>query len=513
LWIALGLLLAAAAVSYWVWLHPWLAAPDEPVAEIDRRWARVVAWARPAGEPGPAGERLAAALEAMEPVAGELDERVAALDDGRLPVLAAASLPAAARRALDELVGWWRAGGGLPQASGGEPQAGGGEASVCPQPLAAMELLTLGRLALVTAPDDAGSERVAAALGLAHTLWTRGRLIELAVGAQLARETAEWLVQRGLAPGPAFERLLPEAEGVFAGLARDAVCTYRDTARQLTGGQPPGDTGPFFSVERELLWLRKMLADRLHGAAPVRAELEQLAERFSYRPPDQLPASHLVRLIYPSPLGKVVDKLREHLEAIDQALQRARQNPASGKTAPGGDAVDPADAADDGEDADASDAADATEEADALDAPHEAAAAQRDTEPDGAPAGAGSADAAAPPGPLRGVQRLDATRFRIERRAFAASAGGMQGLTAGIRVVPSFEQGQARGLKLHRVQPGTAAAQLGMKTGDTLLRLAGQPLASPKDAAAAAEACERSERVELELIRAGQALTITYLLE
>lgn len=361
LWIALGLLLVAAAVAYWVWLHPWLAAPDEPVAEIDRRWARVVAWARPAGEPGPAGERLAAALEAMEPVADELDERVEALDDGRLPELDAASLPAAARRALDELVGWWRAGGGLPGAGGGlpgagggEPQAGGGEPSVCPQQLDAMDLLTLGRLALVTAPDDAGSEQVAAALGLAHTLWTRGRLIQLAVGAQLAREAAEWLVQRGLAPGPAFERLLPEAEGVFAGLARDAACTYRDTARQLAGGQPPGDTGPFFSVERELLWLRKMLADRLHGAAPARAELEQLAERFSYRPPDQLPASHLVRLIYPSPLGKVVDKLREDLEAIDQALQRARQNPASNKVDRGGAAEDEVDAADDGDEASAS---------------------------------------------------------------------------------------------------------------------------------------------------------------
>ncbi len=311
-----AVLVAGGAAGYFVLIHPWLAYPDEPVETIDARWAQVEQWAQPPGGGGSAGSQLMAALDALEPAAGWLDGHLQPDGRDRLPRLTEEEIPEAARRALSLLRRWWEAGGGLPA---GELA----DRPLCPNWDRPLVVLNLGRLALATAPDDAGGPQVVAALGLAHELWTRGLLIQMAVGMALAKEAVAWLHQRGLAPGEAFTELLPEASGVLPGLARDAVCGYWRMAQHLTTGGEPPETGPFFSLERELVWLRKFQADQLHAAQAVRADLTAMAARLAPPPEEERPKSHLVRLAATTAMPQVVDRMGRDLAEIHAGLAKA----------------------------------------------------------------------------------------------------------------------------------------------------------------------------------------------
>lgn len=466
MWIAFGLLLAALAAGYFAVIHPWLADPDESVEAIDARWAQVEQWAQPPGGGGSAGRHLMAALDALEPADGWLSDHVQPDGQDRLPRLAENEIPEPGRRALSLLQRWWAAGGGLP--------AGGlADRPYCPNWDRPLVVLNLGRLALATAPDDADGPQVAATLGLAHELWTRGLLIQMAVGMALAKEAVTWLDQRGLAPGEAFAKLRPRAEAVFSGLARDMVCGYWRMALHLTSGGEPPETGPFFSLERELLWLRKFQADRVHAIEPVRGDLTVMAERLRPPPREEMPKSHLVRLAGAATMASIVERMDADLANLDAGLKRAEANQSTRKDAP------------------------------------KPEAAQEPAEPPATAAPAGQVA-----NPIRGISQVDETTWRIDRKAFSASLGeGLAGLSRGARVVPKLAKGKVIGFKITDLRTGSALEGLGLQDGDVVERIGDHALVSPRQALEAYEQYRTATEMELGLTRRGEARVHTYLLE
>lgn len=68
------------------------------------------------------------------------------------------------------------------------------------------------------------------------------------------------------------------------------------------------------------------------------------------------------------------------------------------------------------------------------------------------------------------------------------------------------------GLRLARVLPGSLAEQLGLRTGDVLVRADGVALDSLPAALELAERARRAGRVSLEVERGGRTVTLDYAL-
>lgn len=230
-------------------------------------------------------------------------------------------LPEAAVDALDHLTLWWRGGGGLPADPTIDKQG-------CPRRLSPIALMDLGLLSLAAAPDESSHIRVETALGLAHALWRGGRFVDMMAGLLLARDAVSWLKQRNLAPGEPFTRLIPEASYLFPGLARDLVCGYYFFKATLTDGRKPKRGGLVFSTRRELTWVKKNIADRMHRASKLRDDPAALAAFLTHRPRDDLPKSHLVRILESESMaiGRSVTRMTGLLEEIRQGLANARRS-------------------------------------------------------------------------------------------------------------------------------------------------------------------------------------------
>lgn len=71
-----------------------------------------------------------------------------------------------------------------------------------------------------------------------------------------------------------------------------------------------------------------------------------------------------------------------------------------------------------------------------------------------------------------------------------------------LRIMPAVTDGQVRGLKLYGVRPGSLPKQLGLKNGDLLAALDGQPLTSTGDVLAVLQRGPAS--LDLEVERKGQ---------
>ena len=205
-------------------IDPWTAPPDEPIADIDARWQRVVAWSAvpldDAGAPASAFESSAlgavigdARFETRDEL--DLEQRTRTGD----PVDAASLSPRLAR-AVASLVAWDRA----------EPPRGPrcsktpmstGAASGHSNPFG---LVRLARVAFALADTEA-DEKVHAVLRLSHELRTAGwAVVDAEVGQSLFRSALAWAERRGVVPGATFAAFAPRDAEEFPFLARHWVC-------------------------------------------------------------------------------------------------------------------------------------------------------------------------------------------------------------------------------------------------------------------------------------------------
>lgn len=78
------------------------------------------------------------------------------------------------------------------------------------------------------------------------------------------------------------------------------------------------------------------------------------------------------------------------------------------------------------------------------------------------------------------------------------------------RLRPNVINGKQEGFTLSEVKPGGIYQSLGLQDGDVLLRINEYDISNPEKALQAFTALKGLERVQIDLIRAGSKMTMTY---
>ena len=78
------------------------------------------------------------------------------------------------------------------------------------------------------------------------------------------------------------------------------------------------------------------------------------------------------------------------------------------------------------------------------------------------------------------------------------------------RFVPNFINGRQQGFELREVKPGGIYSSLGLQNGDVLLRINEFTISNPESALQAFTALKGIDRAQLDIIRGGSRMTMTY---
>ncbi|MDA8139858.1 MAG: type II secretion system protein GspC [Desulfobacteraceae bacterium] len=101
-------------------------------------------------------------------------------------------------------------------------------------------------------------------------------------------------------------------------------------------------------------------------------------------------------------------------------------------------------------------------------------------------------------------------RITIERTMIDEAFQDVNKLMSDIAVTPHVEEGQTTGLDLNRIQPNSLFRRMGLRNGDVLLGVNGQPILTMEDAMRMYENLRSSENIQLQVKRRGQDRTIDY---
>lgn len=154
-----------------------------------------------------------------------------------------------------------------------------------------LQLLALGRLAIVTARGEDDLAQIEDALYLARQLRSCGTLVFGNVGYVLATEAAQWTVQRGVASPDLLRRYAPEREQALGIMARDAVATVARVRTALDENTEEGREerarwireGVIF-FDEEIHMLQTQLTRRVLASAQSPGDLQHMANVYSEEP-------------------------------------------------------------------------------------------------------------------------------------------------------------------------------------------------------------------------------------
>ncbi len=106
---------------------------------------------------------------------------------------------------------------------------------------------------------------------------------------------------------------------------------------------------------------------------------------------------------------------------------------------------------------------------------------------------------------------------RVGRGTYVVDQGKLQQVIANpgqmmtdARLRPNFVSGKEEGFMLSEVKPGGIYQSLGLQNGDVLLRINEYDISNPERALQAFTALKGLDRVQIDLIRAGAKMTMTY---
>ncbi len=80
----------------------------------------------------------------------------------------------------------------------------------------------------------------------------------------------------------------------------------------------------------------------------------------------------------------------------------------------------------------------------------------------------------------------------------------------GARIVPMFEDGQARGVRLFSIQKDSLLARWGLRDGDVILAIDGRALKSPADLVSIPDRPKPGDPLHLRILRQGKEKTLTF---
>lgn len=120
--------------------------------------------------------------------------------------------------------------------------------------------------------------------------------------------------------------------------------------------------------------------------------------------------------------------------------------------------------------------------------------------------GAGALD----PALAKGIQRLSATEFNIDRGVVDKILENQSELMRQARIVPEQENGKVVGIRMFGIRPETLLGTLGMENGDRLQTINGFDMASPEKALEAYARLRTADKLTIRLTRGTKELNIDY---
>lgn len=111
-------------------------------------------------------------------------------------------------------------------------------------------------------------------------------------------------------------------------------------------------------------------------------------------------------------------------------------------------------------------------------------------------------------GPSKSTAR--GSTITINRKDIQNSLKDINKLMSEVRIRPHFKDGQSDGLSVSRIKGGSIFSKLGLRNGDIVQKINGEPINSPDEVLALYEKLKSGSRVSLEVTRKGEPKTMNY---
>ena len=111
-------------------------------------------------------------------------------------------------------------------------------------------------------------------------------------------------------------------------------------------------------------------------------------------------------------------------------------------------------------------------------------------------------------GPSKSTGR--GSTITVNRKDIQNSLKDINKLMSEVRIRPHFKDGQSDGLSVSRIKGGSVFSKLGLRNGDIVQKINGEPINSPDEVLALYEKLKSGSRVSLDVTRKGEPKTMNY---
>jgi general secretion pathway protein C len=108
------------------------------------------------------------------------------------------------------------------------------------------------------------------------------------------------------------------------------------------------------------------------------------------------------------------------------------------------------------------------------------------------------------------VRQSAGNSYVISQRALYAALDNISQAMTDARLVPSMKDGKVEGFKVLEIKPSGIFSMVGLRNGDTLLRINDFNINSPESAVQTLASLKGLNRIKVDLLRDGQPTTLTY---
>jgi general secretion pathway protein C len=114
------------------------------------------------------------------------------------------------------------------------------------------------------------------------------------------------------------------------------------------------------------------------------------------------------------------------------------------------------------------------------------------------------------PAIAKGIQRLGATEFAIDRGTLDRIIEAQAELMRNVQLAPERDAEKVTGLRLGGIRGGSLLATIGLENGDRLQSINGFDLTNPEKALEAFARLRTQEKLVLQVTRRGKATNLDY---
>ncbi len=114
------------------------------------------------------------------------------------------------------------------------------------------------------------------------------------------------------------------------------------------------------------------------------------------------------------------------------------------------------------------------------------------------------------PSMAKGIQRVSATEFNIDRGVVDKILENQAELMKQARIMPEQENGKVVGIRMYGIRPETLLGTLGMENGDRLQTINGFDMASPEKALEAYARLRTADKLTVQVNRNGKTMNLDY---